>query len=50
MGAEGIDLHEDPVKAAPDVYLLDTSTLLWSIMDPGRLSEAALAVWQNPKS
>jgi len=49
MGSEGIDFHEDPVKVAPDVYLLDTSTLLWSIMDPGRLSETALAIWQDPK-
>jgi PIN domain nuclease of toxin-antitoxin system len=49
MGAEGVDLYEDSVEAAPDVYLLDTSTLLWSIMCPGRLSEAALAIWQDPK-
>ena len=41
MGAEN-------VKSAPDVYLLDTSTLLWSIMDPDRLSEAARAIWQDP--
>ncbi|MGA2736564.1 MAG: hypothetical protein ABSG65_03835 [Bryobacteraceae bacterium] len=35
---------------APDIHLLDTSTLLWLIiMDPGRLSEAARGVWQNPE-
>jgi PIN domain nuclease of toxin-antitoxin system len=37
------------VDSAPDVYLLDTSTLLWLIMEPRRLSEAAQAIWQNPK-
>ena len=49
MGAEELGLHKDSVKSAPDVYLLDTSTLLWLIMEPHRLSEAAKAIWQNPK-
>lgn len=49
MGAEQIGPNEDSVKSAPDVYLLDTSTLLWSIMEPSRLSETAKAIWQNPK-
>jgi PIN domain nuclease of toxin-antitoxin system len=47
MGVEAIDLYESSLDAL-DVYLLDTSTLLWLIMDPGRLSETAKAVWQNP--
>ena len=50
MGADEIDAGKDPLKCAPDVYLLDTSTLLWAIMEPARLSEAARAVWQNPVS
>jgi PIN domain nuclease of toxin-antitoxin system len=48
MDAEGVDLSEGSLRYAPDVYLLDTSTLLWSIMDPGRLSETARAIWQDP--
>jgi PIN domain nuclease of toxin-antitoxin system len=48
MGADEIDFLEDSWKYAPEVYLLDTSTLLWAIMDPGRLSEAARAIWQDP--
>ena len=49
MGVEATDFYEFSGKDAPDVYLLDTSTLLWLIMDPGRLSETARAVWQNPE-
>jgi PIN domain nuclease of toxin-antitoxin system len=49
MGVEAIDFYENSGKDAPDVYLLDTSTLLWLIMDPSRLSETARAVWQNPE-
>jgi len=43
MDTEELSLHEG------SVYLLDTSTLLWLIMEPSRLSEAAKAIWQNPK-
>jgi PIN domain nuclease of toxin-antitoxin system len=49
MGVEETGLHEDSLKSAPNVYLLDTSTLLWLIMEPRRLSETAKAIWQNPK-
>src|SRR5436190_11628837 len=48
MGVEETGLS-DSSKSAPDVYLLDTSTLLWLIMEPRRLSEAAKAIWQNPQ-
>ena len=41
--SEELSLHEG------SVYLLDTSTLLGVIMEPSRLSEAAKAIWQNPK-
>src|SRR5437667_492833 len=49
MGVEQIDSYEDAPKYSPVVYLLDTSTLLWSIMEPNRLSEAAKAIWQDPR-
>jgi PIN domain nuclease of toxin-antitoxin system len=32
---------------APDIYLLDTSTLLWVIAEPERLSGDARAIWSN---
>jgi hypothetical protein len=50
MGVEAIDFYENSGKDAPDVYLLDTSTLLWLIMEPSRLSETARAVWQTRKN
>jgi PIN domain nuclease of toxin-antitoxin system len=49
MSVEAADFDENSGRVAPDIYLLDTSTLLWLIMDPGRLSETARAVWQNPE-
>jgi len=34
--------------SASDIYLLDTSTLLWVIAEPERLSKGARAIWSNP--
>jgi len=40
----------DAESAAPDVYLLDTATLLWVIAEPDRLSRDARAIWTNPRA
>lgn len=36
-------------EATPsDIYLLDTSVLLWVILEPERLSKGARAIWNSP--
>src|SRR5260370_33496612 len=49
MDAERIDPSAEPVQHTPVIYLLDTSALLWFIMEPNRLSEAAKAIWLDPQ-
>jgi PIN domain nuclease of toxin-antitoxin system len=48
MGVEEIDFEEYARDYASNCYLLDTSTLLWLIAEPERLSNAANAIWRDP--